>query len=326
MNDHLKKLSIGGIEIESPVVLAPMAGYTDKTFRALCRGFGCGMTYSEMVSVSSVIHNNYHVKHLIENDESDRPFAIQLFGRDPALFFEAIRRLDGAPFDVVDINMGCPVKKITGNGEGCALMNDPPLVGRIVEATVRASARPVTVKIRKGFSPVSANAVEIARVAQESGACAVTVHGRTRDQFYSGAADLECIAAVKDSIRIPVIGNGDITDADSAMRMFEITNCDGIMPARGALGNPWLFAQIDHYLLTRERLPKPDWLERVRVAVLHLQKTVAHKGSRVGLAEMRKHLSFYIKGHPSAANLRREINNSTDESELIFILEKCVPK
>jgi tRNA-dihydrouridine synthase B len=219
---------------------------------------------------------------------------------------EAIKRLGDFPFDIVDINMGCPVPKIVKNGEGCALMNDPPLAGRIIEAVVRASSRPVTVKIRKGFARV--NAVEMAKIAQDSGASLITVHGRTREQFYSGCADWDIIAQVKAAVSIPVIGNGDVFTPQAAQALINHARCDGVMIARGALGNPWLFSQTVHFLQTGELLPPPPWEERRRVAWAHLQAAVAHKGEAAALPEMRKHLCFYIKGLPEASTMRRRIN------------------
>jgi nifR3 family TIM-barrel protein len=302
-----------------------MAGFTDRAFRALCKGCGCGLTFSEMVSAKSIIYNKPHspaLQLLLDADELERPFAVQFFSHEPEVLSEAIQRLERWRFDMVDINMGCPVPKVVRNGEGCALMTNPSLAGKIVEAAVRASHRPVTVKIRKGFTAASANAAEIARVAEESGAAAVSVHGRTRDQFYSGAADWDCIAEVKAAVKIPVIGNGDVFDAESAARMLAYTRCDGVMAARGALGNPWLFAQIKHFLETGEHLPPPEWEERIKTALSHLRAAVKLKGERTGLLEMRKHLSFYVKGHPSAANLRRRINLAGSVEELEKLLKE----
>jgi nifR3 family TIM-barrel protein len=277
-----------------------------------------------MISVKSVVYGNAQAEQLAESDEADRPFAIQFFGRDPEIFAEAIRRMDHIPFDVVDINMGCPVHKIVKNGEGCALMNEPERVGQIVRASVRASGRPVTVKIRKGFFPGNVNAAEIARVAEASGAAAITVHGRTRDQFYSGSADYACIAEVKNAVKIPVIGNGDIFDAESAKRMFDLTGCDGVLVARGALGNPQIFGQILHFHETGDVLPPPGANERAETAIEHIEKIAAHKGERIGLLEMRKHLPFYVKNHPNAASIRKQINEAATKKELISIFKKFV--
>lgn len=312
--------NIGGIPLPNPLLLAPMAGFTDKTFRSLCHRFGCGLTFSEMVSAKSIVYGNTRTWQLLDNDSDNRPWVVQFFGHEPEVFAEAIRRLNDVPFDIVDINMGCPVPKIVKNGEGSALMNDPVLAGRIIEAAVRASHRPVTVKIRKGFSAARANAVELARIAQESGASLVAVHGRTRDQFYAGTADWDCIAHVKAAVRIPVAGNGDVFDPESAARLRTETGCDGVMIARGALGNPWLFTQALAFLSTGAAVPLPEWSERAETAVAHLRDVIAHKGESVGIAEMRKHLSFYVKGLPNATRLRRLINAAPTADAIVDAL------
>jgi nifR3 family TIM-barrel protein len=318
---NMKSLSIGDVHLRNPVFLAPLAGYTDQSFRALCHEFGAGFTFSEMVSAKSVVYGNVNTKKLLDNDSRVRPWAVQFFGHEPDVFYKAIRRLEGWPFDVVDINMGCPVPKIVKNGEGCALMNDPALAGRIIEAAVKASTRPVTVKIRKGFTYL--NAAEMAKVAQESGAACVTVHGRTRGQFYAGAADWSVIGEVKAAVKIPVIGNGDVVSPQTAERMLTETGCDGVMVARGALGNPWIFKQTTHYLETGELLPPPEWEEKRDTALAHLRALVAHKGETAGVPEMRKHLSFYIKGLPDASEKRRRINELKKLNELEeFLLSK----
>lgn len=316
----VRSVAIGPITVPNPVFLAPMAGFTDRSFRLLCREHGCGLTISEMVSVKSLIYGNANTKPLLEADDADTPRAVQLFGRDPQDFTEAIRRLEELPFEIIDINMGCPVPKIVRNGEGSALMNDPALAGRIIEAAVRASVRPVTVKIRKGFSPARVNAVEMARVAQESGASAIAVHGRTRDQFYAGCADWTIISDVKQAVRIPVVGNGDVFTPEDGARMFADTGCDAIMMGRGAMGNPWLFSQMLSYLETGKAAPAPDWNTKVETALRHVRMVAGHKGERAGIPEMRKTLSWYVKASPQASELRRQINTAATYEALAEIL------
>jgi nifR3 family TIM-barrel protein len=315
----MKPLNIKNVPIPVPVLLAPLAGFTDCSFRALCHGFGAGLTFTEMVSAKSIVYNNANAKILWDNEPQVQPWAVQFFGHEPEVMGEAVKRLESVPFTVTDINMGCPVPKIVKNGDGCALMLNPLLAGRIIEAAVAASPRPVTVKIRKGISG-SDNAAEMAKVAQESGASAVTVHGRTREQYYAGEADREAIAAVKAAVSIPVIGNGDVFTPRSAGDMFAQTGCDGVMVARGALGNPWLFAQTALYLQTGKLPPAPSWEERRETALGHLRMTTARKGEPAGVREMRKHLCFYIKGLPEASALRRQINTLGSAAELERLL------
>lgn len=319
-----KSVQIGNVTIDTPVFLAPMAGITDRTFRLLCRAYGCGLTYSEMVSAKSVVYDNARTRQLLDTDPQERPWAVQFFGHEPDVVAEAIRRLENDPFDIVDINMGCPVAKIVNNGEGSALMNDPLLVGRLVSAAARASSRPVTVKIRKGFSQQRANAAEIAHIAQESGAAAVAVHGRTRDQYYAGAADWNCIAEVKRSVTIPVIGNGDIFTPENAAQMLSETGCDAVMIARGAMGNPWLFSQTRTFLDNGEYPPLPDWETRIETALAHTRQVIAHKGAHTGLLEMRKQLSWYMRGCPSASALRRQIHTVGSYAEVEDILKNAL--
>jgi nifR3 family TIM-barrel protein len=309
-------LKIGGVPLKQKIFLAPMAGITDRSFRVLCRTFGAGLAYSEMVSAKSIVYNNPRTWQLLETCPQERPWAVQLFGHEPDVFAEAIKKLEEWPFDILDINMGCPVAKIIKNGEGCALMNDPALAGRIIESAVRASSRPVTVKIRKGFSPARTNAAEIARVAQESGAAAVTVHGRTKDQFYSGKADWDCIAEVKRAVNIPVIGNGDVFAPEDTARMMAHTGCDAVMIARGALGNPWLFTETLFHMETGYKPAYPGWEQKRDMALSHLRMAVAHKGEGTALREMRRHLSWYTKGFPDAAKNRQLINTARSMAEL----------
>jgi len=310
-----KQLKIGSVVIKNNVLMAPMAGISDKSFRKLCREMGCGLAYSEMVSAKSINYNNF--KDLLDVSDEGRPFAVQLFGREPDTIAEAALRLDdicGGAVDIVDINMGCPAPKIVNNGEGSALMKEPLLAGEIVSTLVRAINKPVTVKIRKGFTNSRANACEIAKIAQESGASAVTVHGRTRDQFYSGEADWDAIAEVKSKLNIPVIANGDVFSAEAAVKILEHTGCDGLMVARGALGNPWIFSQILF------NASPPDLEEKMALALRHTRMLTAHKGEYSAILEMRKHLSWYIKGLPKATELRVKINKASSYNEVEALL------
>jgi nifR3 family TIM-barrel protein len=317
MPNNINPIIIGGAALPNNVFLAPMAGITDRSFRTICREQGCGLTYSEMVSAKSILYDNVNTKKLLDNFEGERPFAVQIFGSEPHIMAEAARKLERlCAFDILDINMGCPAPKIVRNGEGSALMKEPLLAGKIVEAVTRATSKPVTIKTRKGFTPSAVNAVEIARIAQESGAAAVTIHGRTRDQYYSGTADWEIIARVKDALTIPVIGNGDITSPETAAEIFELSKCDGIMIARGALGNPWVFSEI----IQNKKRPVSRG-EKTETALRHGRMMIEHKGERVGVQEMRKHLSWYIKGQPAAAKLRVLINKANTYKELEELLQ-----
>ena len=315
----INRINIGNVQLDNNVFLAPLAGISDKPFRQICREMGCGLTHSEMVSAKSIQYNNF--KDLLDTSEEERPWAVQLFGRDPDILTDAALRLDDlcpAGVDIVNINMGCPAPKIVKNGEGSALMKEPALVGKIVSALVSKVPKPITVKIRKGFSAGSSNAVEIAQIAQESGAAAVIVHGRTREQFYSGKADWDAIAAVKAALKIPVIANGDIFSPEAAEAIFAHTKCDGIMVARGSFGNPWLFSQIIH------NTPPPSLAEKVELALRHCRMTIEHKGEHFGVLEMRKHLSWYIKGMPGATTLRVQINKADSYQAIEKLLIKAL--
>jgi nifR3 family TIM-barrel protein len=294
-----------------------MAGITDITFRALAAKHGAGLTFSEMVSAKSIVYGNKNTYRLLENDV--RPWAVQFFGSEPEVMAEAIRRLEDFPFDIVNINMGCPMPKVVNNGDGAALMKNPVLAGQIIKAAVLASPRPVTVKIRLGFTPSTKNAVELAHVAQESGAALVIVHGRTRDQYYSGEADWEEISAVKASVNIPVIGNGDVFTPEDAINRLQFGGVNGIMIARGALGNPWLFSRTLVYFKTGIIPPPPGREEVIATAVEHLYAVDARK-SRI--EEMRKHLSWYTKGMPGSADLRRRINQAKTAQEMETLLRE----
>ncbi|MCL2528477.1 MAG: tRNA dihydrouridine synthase DusB [Defluviitaleaceae bacterium] len=307
--------------------MAPMAGVTDRAFRALVHEHGAGLTYSEMVSAKSIVYRNKNTGLLLENDPHVRPWAVQFFGHEPEFLYDAIQMLEDCPFDIVDINMGCPMPKIVKNGEGAALMTDPPLAKRMIDAAVRASSRPVTVKIRKGFTPSTQNAIEMAKIAEAAGAAHITVHGRTRDQYYTGTADWDAIAAVKKAVKIPVIGNGDIFTPEIAIRRLEESGCDGIMIARGAMGNPWIFSRTAEYLKTGVLPPEPSNSDIIKTAVQHLYavdkvraKMAQDTGRNYTIVEMRKHLSWYTKGMPGSAELRRRINLAQSAGEMEELL------
>lgn len=307
MND-LHPLTIGGVTLKNNLILAPMAGVTDLPFRLLCSEQGAGMTGMEMVSAKAILYGNKNTEGLLAIHPQEGPVSLQLFGSDPKIISEMAARIEERPFAVLDLNMGCPVPKIVNNGEGSALMREPQLAGEIIAATVKAVKKPVTVKIRKGFDEAHVNAVEIAKIAEDAGAAAIAVHGRTREQFYSGRADWEIIAKVKEAVSIPVIGNGDVTDGESARRMLSETGCDGVMIGRGARGNPWLFGEIAAFLEDGRILPAPSMEEKKKMILRHAALQLEIKGEYTGVREMRKHLSWYTAGMPNSARLRGQVN------------------
>ena len=309
-------MRIGNVDIKGNVVLAPMAGVTDLPFRLLCKENGCGYLYTEMVSAKAIMYNNKNTESLLTVTEGENPIAVQLFGSEPEVMAEAAKRMEERPFDVIDVNMGCPVPKVVNNGEGSALMKNPLLVGRIVEAMANAVKKPVTVKIRAGFDPDNINAPEIARIIQESGGAAVAVHGRTRQQYYSGEADWDVIRRVKENVSIPVIGNGDILTGQDAVRMMEETGCDGVMIGRGARGNPWIFGQINEYLSCGKEMTQPTADEIKSMILKHARMLIDAKGEYTGIREMRKHFAWYTTGMRHASGLRNEVNHVEHFEEL----------
>lgn len=319
-------LKIGNVVIENPVALAPMAGVTDLPFRLLCKEQGCGLLYTEMVSAKAIYYGNKNTQPLMEIDEREHPISLQLFGSEPELMGEMAKKIEELPFDILDINMGCPVPKVVNNGEGSALMKNPLLAGRIIEQIVKSVKKPVTVKFRKGFDMTCVNAVEMARIAQESGALAVAVHGRTRSQYYTGKADWDIIRQVKEAVDIPVIGNGDIFSPQDAVEMLKVTGCDGIMVGRGARGNPWLFSSIQQYLQTGSIPQKPSVREMVEMILRHTQLQMNFKGEYLGIREMRKHVGWYTAGYPGSSKLRQMVNHVETFSELSALLEEYVQR
>lgn len=315
-------MKIGNIETKNNVFLAPMAGVTDLVFRVICKEMDCGMVYSEMVSAKGVQHNNKNTKELLKVDERERPVAMQMFGSDPEIMAEMARKLNEyEDIDILDINMGCPAPKIVKNGEGSALTLNPKLVGEIISAVSKASEKPVTVKFRKGFDDQHLNALEIGKIAEESGAKAVTIHGRTREQYYAGKADWDIIKALKEEIKtIPVIGNGDIFTPEDAKKMLEYTGCDAVMIGRGSQGNPFIFKRTVEYLESGVLLPEPTWEDRLDVAEKHMDMLADYKGEVIGIREMRKHLGWYIKGLPHSAEMRVKINATSGRENMRDVL------
>ena len=319
----IKPLTIGKVTLPNNLILAPMAGVTDLPFRLLCKEQGAGLLCMEMVSAKAILYKNKNTEELMAIDQRELPVSLQLFGSDPDIVSQIAHQIEERPFDILDINMGCPVPKIVNNGEGSALMKNPRLAGEIIEKTVKAIQKPVTVKIRKGFDEAHVNAVEMARIAEASGAAAIAVHGRTREQFYSGKADWDIIRQVKEAVSIPVIGNGDLLTAEDVIAMYEQTGCDGFMIGRGAQGNPWIFKQILHAFETGESLPKPTFEEVTEMMLRHARMMIEFKGEYTGIREIRKHGAWYTAGYPNSAKLRVMINEVETYEQLEALLRSC---
>ena len=316
------KLMIGSVELPNPVILAPMAGVSDLPFRLLCSEQGAGLVCMEMVSAKAIAYRNRNTEKLMETDPREHPVSLQLFGSEPDLMAEIAAQIEDRPFDILDINMGCPVPKIVGNGEGSALMKNPKLIEEIITKVSRAIQKPLTVKFRKGFDDDHVNAVEIAKIAEASGAAAVAVHGRTREQFYSGTADWEIIRQVKEAVSIPVIGNGDVDSPEKAKALLDATGCDGVMIGRAARGNPWLFRRVVEYLENGTILDKPSKEEVKAMMLRHARMQVECKGDYTGIREMRKHISWYTTGLPGSAKLRGRINSVESLAEMEELLQE----
>ncbi len=325
-------IKIGNVELKNPWILAPMAGVCDLPFRLLALEMGAGMVCTEMVSAKAILYNNKNTEELMRLGENEHPVSLQLFGSDPQIMGQIAARIEERPFDILDINMGCPVPKIVNNGEGSALMKNPVLAGRIIESVVRSIKKPVTVKIRKGFDENSINAEEIAHIAEESGASAVTLHARTREQYYSGEADLEIIAGVRNRISIPLIGNGDVKDYESAVRMMSLTGCDAVAIGRAARGNPWIFRELNETDRIRRSGPfggeysKPSAEEIIDMIERHAKALIDYKGEYTGIREMRKHASWYLAGMKHAARIRGRINEAETLDELTILLTELREK
>lgn len=316
----IRTLQIGNVTLENNLILAPMAGVSDLPFRLLCREQGAGLVCMEMVSAKAILYKNRNTEELLNIDPKEHPVSLQLFGSDPDIISEIAKQIEERPFDILDLNMGCPVPKVVNNGDGSALMKNPRLAGEIIEKTARAIKKPLTVKIRKGFDDAHVNAVELAHIAQESGAAAVAVHGRTREQYYAGHADWDIIRQVKEAVSIPVIGNGDIRTPEDVAAMAEQTGCDGYMIARGAEGNPWIFRQILHYFETGEHLARPDFSEVTEMLLRHAKMQIDCKGDYTGIREIRKHAAWYTAGYPHGARLRVAINQVENYEQLETLL------
>ena len=314
---------IGEVQIPGKLVLAPMAGVTDLPFRLLCKEQGADLVYTEMISAKAIYYKNKNTELLWMTEEKERPPALQFFGSEPELMAEMAAQIEHRDFDILDINMGCPVPKVVNNGEGSALMKDPVLAGEIVKAISRRIRKPVTVKFRKGFGAEDCNAVEFAKRMEDCGASAIAVHGRTREQYYGGKADWDIIRQVKEAVDIPVIASGDIFTPGDAAACLKQTGCDGLMLARGVRGNPWLFHQIRHYLATGEEEEKPSHEEMVAMILRHARMLIECKGELMAMREMRKHVAWYTAGYPGSASLRRRVNEIEKYEDLERLMKEA---
>ena len=314
-------LQIGSVTIPNNLILAPMAGVTDLPFRLLCKEQGAGLLCMEMVSAKAISYKNKNTEGLLEIDPRENPVSLQLFGSEPELMARVAHSIEDRPFDILGLNMGCPVPKVVNNGEGSALMRDPKLAGEIIHAISHAIHKPFTVKIRKGFDEDHVNAVEIAKIAEANGAAAIAVHGRTREQYYSGRADWDIIRQVKEAVSIPVIGNGDLNSPEDVIRMAEETGCDGFMIARGAQGNPWIFSRLLRYFETGSLPDKPSLDQVADMIIRHADLLVAHKGEYIGMREIRKHAAWYTAGYPHSSRLRVSVNTIEDRDSLLRLMD-----
>ena len=314
-------MKIGNLNLDNRVFLSPMAGVTDLPFRLICKEQDCGMLYTEMVNAKALCYDDQNTKKMLKIEEEEHPVAIQIFGSDPEYMGGAAKILNSYPNEILDINMGCPAPKVVKNGDGSALLKNPELAAKVLKAVVGNSEKPVTLKIRKGWDDNSVNAVEIAKIAEDCGISAIAIHGRTREQYYSGKADWDIIRQVKENVSIPVIGNGDVFEVEDAINMLNQTNCDAIMIGRGAQGNPWIFKRINHYMQTGEILPEPTLEEKINTAKKHLKLAVEEHGEYVAVREMRKHIAWYLKGLRNSARVRDEINKIESYEEVVNKLE-----
>ncbi|HGM3508633.1 TPA: tRNA dihydrouridine synthase DusB [Clostridioides difficile] len=314
-------MKIGNLELKNKVFLSPMAGVTDLPFRLICKEQGCGLLYTEMINGKALCYDDENTKKMLKIEEEEHPVAVQIFGSEPDFMGRAAEIMNDYSNEILDINMGCPAPKVVKNGDGSALMKNPKLAEKVLNAVVKNSKKPVTLKIRKGWDDNSVNAVEIAKIAEACGISALAIHGRTREQFYTGKADWDIIAEIKKNLNIPVIGNGDVFTVEDSINMLDKTGCDAIMIGRGAQGNPWIFKRINHYMNTGEILPEPTLNEKISTAIKHLKLAVEEHGEYVAVREMRKHIAWYLKGLRNSAKLRDEINKIEDYQEVVSKLE-----
>ena len=309
-------------EVEKEVFLAPMAGVTDLPFRLICKELGCGLLYTEMINAKALCYDDKNTKKMLNILDEEHPVAVQIFGSEPEFMGKAAQILNDYPNEILDINMGCPAPKVVKNGDGSALMRNPKLAGQVLDQVVKNSKKPVTLKVRKGWDDNSIHALEIAKIAEDRGICAITIHGRTREQYYSGQADWDIIGEVKSQISIPVIGNGDVTSVEDAIRIKDHTGCDAIMIGRGAQGNPWIFKRIDHYMKTGQLLDPPSKEEKIDIAIKHMGLAIKEHGEYVAVREMRKHIGWYLKGMKHSARFRDQINHMVTAKEVIDTLDQ----